>query len=129
MSLETIATVAPAPAPPTVAPGWYPNPEAPGQRYWNGSAWTDSYAPPTSPATAATDDATKRRGTWGIVSGIFAALSIFLFPIVFGPAAIVCAGVSLTRGERGAKGALISAVLCMLAGMAFGAYVWTHNGA
>lgn len=25
-------------------PGWYPNPNGPGQRYWNGHAWTDQLA-------------------------------------------------------------------------------------
>lgn len=25
-------------------PGWYPNPNGPGQRYWNGRAWTDHLA-------------------------------------------------------------------------------------
>ena len=30
----------------TPAPGWYPDPSAPGtQRYWDGTAWTDSTAP------------------------------------------------------------------------------------
>lgn len=33
-------------APPTgrQAPGWYPNPSAPGQRYWDGHDWTGRYA-------------------------------------------------------------------------------------
>lgn len=26
-------------------PGWYPNPQGPGQRYWDGGRWTDNYAP------------------------------------------------------------------------------------
>jgi len=26
-------------------PGWYPNPLAPGQRYWDGVRWTDNIAP------------------------------------------------------------------------------------
>ena len=32
-------------------PGWYPNPEGPGQRLWDGEKWTDSYsqAPPQQP--------------------------------------------------------------------------------
>lgn len=31
---------------PTAAPGWYPDPAAPNlQRYWNGTAWTESTAP------------------------------------------------------------------------------------
>jgi hypothetical protein len=33
-------------APPPLAPaGWYPNPQSPGQRYWDGTRWTDYTAP------------------------------------------------------------------------------------
>ena len=28
---------------PTAAPGWYPDPEAGADRWWNGIAWTDRY--------------------------------------------------------------------------------------
>ena len=34
---------APASTPP---PGWYPDPQRPGQRYWDGVQWTDRTAPP-----------------------------------------------------------------------------------
>ena len=39
-------TPPPAPAPtPLPAPGWYPDPERPGgQRYWNGTGWTENRA-------------------------------------------------------------------------------------
>lgn len=40
------------PPPPTLPAGWYPDPSEPGQRYWDGTAWTDSRAdshPPASP--------------------------------------------------------------------------------
>jgi hypothetical protein len=37
---------APAPPPVVLPPaGWYPNPEAPGQRYWDGRGWTEYIAP------------------------------------------------------------------------------------
>jgi hypothetical protein len=35
----------PSIAPTAVAAGWYQNPDGAGQRYWNGSAWTDDTAP------------------------------------------------------------------------------------
>ncbi len=32
------------------APGWYPDPQVPGQqRYWNGTAWTDNVSPVVAP--------------------------------------------------------------------------------
>lgn len=36
-------------------PGWYPNPEGPGERYWDGTHWTDQYQTPPEeqPAQAA----------------------------------------------------------------------------
>jgi hypothetical protein len=37
------------PAAPTAPPGWYPNPQTgEGLRYWDGDAWSDIPAPPTS---------------------------------------------------------------------------------
>jgi len=36
--------------PPTPPPGWYPDPSGgPGQRYWDGSKWTDVNVPSTPP--------------------------------------------------------------------------------
>lgn len=35
----------PAAAPPLAPAAWYPNPEGPGQRYWDGTAWTSNTAP------------------------------------------------------------------------------------
>lgn len=46
-SPETQAPLAPGvppPPPPDSAAGWYRNPTGPGQRYWDGSAWTENYA-------------------------------------------------------------------------------------
>ncbi len=39
-----------------IEPGWYPDPQGPGQRYWSGQAWgprapqPSAYAPPFPPA-------------------------------------------------------------------------------
>lgn len=35
-----------APEPPRPAPGWYPNPEGTGQRYWDGQQWTNHFHDP-----------------------------------------------------------------------------------
>ncbi len=32
-------------APSTPPPGWYPDPSGAGQRYWDGTAWTEHTAP------------------------------------------------------------------------------------
>ncbi len=42
--------------PPQGAPpaGWYPNPQGPGQRYWDGARWTDQYSQPQPAAQPAT---------------------------------------------------------------------------
>lgn len=34
-----------APTPPPAPPGWYPHPNLPEQRYWDGHDWTDFVAP------------------------------------------------------------------------------------
>lgn len=34
------------PQQPQQAPGWYPNPQGAGTRYWDGARWTDSYQAP-----------------------------------------------------------------------------------
>lgn len=39
----------PAQAP---SPGWYPNPQGTGQRYWDGTQWTEQYSPPPPPPQA-----------------------------------------------------------------------------
>ena len=37
-------------APPQPPPGWYPDPSGgPGQRYWDGTKWTDVNVPPSTP--------------------------------------------------------------------------------
>jgi hypothetical protein len=42
----TSGPAAPTPPPVVLPPaGWYPNPEAPGQRYWDGQRWTEHIAP------------------------------------------------------------------------------------
>ncbi len=44
-------------APPFSAPaGWYPDPQAHGQRYWDGRAWTHNFAPFANPPRLAGED-------------------------------------------------------------------------
>jgi uncharacterized iron-regulated membrane protein len=37
---QAVAPQPPMPRPVGPPPGWYPNPGGPGQRYWDGAAWT-----------------------------------------------------------------------------------------
>jgi Protein of unknown function (DUF2510) len=53
-SAGTSTPPAPKAAPP---PGWYSNPQGAGQRYWDGSRWTDQYAPDPAPAPGKSGDA------------------------------------------------------------------------
>ena len=46
--------------------GWYPNPEGPGNRYWDGGQWTDNYAP-------APEKPKKQRTVLKVVLGILIA--------------------------------------------------------
>jgi len=39
--------------PPQPPAGWYPNPQGPGQRYWDGTQWTEHLHPPAQPAQQA----------------------------------------------------------------------------
>lgn len=58
------------------SPGWYPDPEQPGQqRYWDGTQWTDNRAPLASPAVP------KKRGR-GCLYGILGVVGLFVVLIV-----------------------------------------------
>ena len=41
----TIKIMAAGPPPPNVPAGWYSNQDGPGQRYWDGTGWTEHTAP------------------------------------------------------------------------------------
>lgn len=59
--------------------GWYPDPESPGQqRYWDGNAWTENFAPggvaPVPSASAAKKPIYKR--AWFIVVAVLIGLGV-----------------------------------------------------
>lgn len=62
-----------APAPQSPPAGWYADPQGPGQRWWDGSRWTEHVhaAPPVVPVT--TTDAGRDRA--GILGGTHDRLS------------------------------------------------------
>jgi hypothetical protein len=62
-----------------------------------------------------------------IVSFVLAAVSLGIFPIITGPAAIVCAGVALNRKEPNAAIALAVAIVALIVGMFIGAVVGAQS--
>lgn len=59
-------------------PGWYPDPSAPGQRWWDGQQWTDAVAPHASPTQQrpATSVLARPRARWALGGGVIAALIV-----------------------------------------------------
>jgi hypothetical protein len=78
----------------TPAPGWYPNPQGPGQRYWDGQKWADSYQAPQEPQR-------KRRGgtVWKIMLGVFLGGAL----LIGGCVALIGAGIEDAEKEEQEK--------------------------
>lgn len=93
--------------PPPPPPGWYTNPTGPGQRYWDGARWTDSYAPPPSPLPpppsppphwqAAPSATASQSGAPGIV------IAGYIFAIVIPIIGFVLGIVALTQQNDAAR--------------------------
>ena len=59
--------------------GWYPDPEGPGSRYWNGTAWAPA-VPPTRPG------ARMSRGGWfGVGAAVLLGLGGYITVMVSSP--------------------------------------------
>lgn len=67
----TVSTTAPVDP---QAPGWYPDPESPSMRFWDGAAWTDQRAPLPP----------KYSGPTTLQIGLAVAGGIALFVFLFG---------------------------------------------
>lgn len=146
--LAPIVTAVGQPAPPPVAPsaGSPPPPSPhrpPAAQGWVGSGpaadggrpgppqhgtWqqpTPSWQQPTpswqqpAPSAASTSNGLS---TAAIVCGI---ISLLFFPIILGPAGIICAGVAMGRGEPRARVAMGVAIGGMVLGFIIGAVVWS----
>ena len=92
------ATYAPPQASQNPPPGWYQNPEGPGQRYWDGIRWTDQYAPapaPVRPAPQVTAQPTRGSGH---------RASRVLLVVLLVAVGVGLAGVALLGGEKGDGG-------------------------
>jgi membrane protein DedA with SNARE-associated domain len=82
----------------------------------------------TSPGTQPQTDSTQRTSTsslFSILAIVFGAVAVLFVPIVFGIAAIVLAGVAISKKERLAKVAMAVAVVGTIAGFILGAIVYS----
>lgn len=114
----------PPPAPPQAGPAW----TAP-TGSWSANAPADAPFAPTwqSAPTSSWERSTPQAAgnglsTAAIVCGVIA---ILFFPILLGPAGIICAGIALSRGEPRASLGMTIAVGGMVLGFILGAVVWT----
>jgi hypothetical protein len=108
-------------APRNTTAGWYENPHAPGQRYYDGERWTDAYAPP-APETASSLP-TLRDLLWGLALGFGAmgaigAVAIPLIAFYFPLGAGIASGV-LILAAVGSPGenrwwAALAVIACLL---------------
>lgn len=57
-------------------PGWYQDPQGAGQRYWNGTAWTDQVAPaqPAAPVVVTSGGGSNVGKIVGIVVGVIVVI-------------------------------------------------------
>jgi hypothetical protein len=79
-------------APPVIAAGWYLDPQGRGQRFWDGSAWTEQVAPSGAsipPSTAALPASTPT-GDW--VGGVLLSLLVPLIGLIVGIVYVVKGG-------------------------------------
>jgi hypothetical protein len=84
--------------PGSAAPGWYPDPQNPGQqRYWDGSAWSAAAPPPAAPPPPAVPPAAPMPGaqpptsTNAVIGLVLAIGSWFICPIIAAVAALLVA--------------------------------------
>lgn len=68
---------------------------------------------------------TSGSNLFSILAIVFGAVAVLFLPIVFGIAAIVLAGVALSKKERLAKTAMVVAVVGTVAGFVLGAVLYS----
>src|SRR5215472_8796565 len=111
-------------------PGWYPDPSGqPGQRYWDGSTWTEQTQGGPGPAPGGGYPGFGSGPGYGGPSGpqqsnglaiagiICGALAFLIAPIILGPAGLILGGIAKSRGQRLANAALIVAGLGLVVGI------------
>jgi hypothetical protein len=93
------------PQPGQAAPGWYANPQGPGQRYWDGAKWTEQYQPaPGQAAAPPKKDRNWLKGCLLVTLGVFLAGAL----LIGGCAALFSAGVDEAEKEQNKTGITLS---------------------
>jgi hypothetical protein len=121
----------PEPEPGGPPPGWYPDPSGADQRrYWDGQRWTDhvgaseqvaggtgqpdhaaAFASAPTPNFGPTGPSVKAPGSpFSIAAYVLGGIAVLFFPIIFGPAAIICGVVARTKNEPQANIGLAVAI-------------------
>lgn len=109
--------------PPNPPAGWYADPGGAGQRYWDGTSWTEHVqgaAAATPPVYGAAVPEENRGNMLSILAIVFGAVSTLFCPILLGPAAIILAAVAMSKKERLAPIGLTVGILGMVVGFALG---------
>lgn len=71
-------------------PGWYQNPQGPGQRYWDGTRWTDNYSQGPQPPLPPHQPKSGGMPGWAkVLLGLLAAGTVVVVVGVVGCAALV----------------------------------------
>ncbi|GAB6902014.1 hypothetical protein [Kineosporia succinea] len=81
----------------------------------------------TQTQTPLATTSTKQSNVLSIVSFVLSALAVFLLPIIFGVAAIICGGVAVSRKERLGVTALTVSVVATILGFALGYLVFANS--
>lgn len=72
-----------------------------------------------------TNPTQSNTNTFSILGISFGAISFILFPILFGPAAIILSAIAKTKNERLATIAITVAILGTVVGFILGAIFWS----
>lgn len=78
--------------------------------------------PPPPPGQYAPATVSNTLSTVGIILG---AIAFLLFPILFGPAGLICGAIAKSKGEPRAVVALVVSGCGLVLGMLLGVLVWT----
>lgn len=85
-------------AQPQTPPGWYPDPQGRGQRYWDGNRWTEHVSGVDAPPPGSYGPQTKRRGgiVWKVALGIVLGFCL----LIGGCVALLGAGVNQAQKDQ-----------------------------